>query len=129
MLGLFRAQLFNHVRVTSRTLSHRSGGRIGETSVFVQNGTKILELPVVVKKVKDVFELYRRMGIKPIKDAIEPEPTDKFVLTFPAHMSEEEKEVIDGFSRCVSSASIFRLLETVPQVGKLALQIKQVDLI
>lgn len=95
--------------------SRRPGGIIGETSVFVQKGTKISELPVVVKKVKDVFEIYRRMGIKPIKSSVEPKPSDKFVLTFPKEMSEDEREIIDGFNRCFSSSSIFRLLETIPQ--------------
>jgi hypothetical protein len=33
--------------------------------VFLQNGRKISELPLVVKKVRDIFELYRRMGIQP----------------------------------------------------------------
>jgi hypothetical protein len=36
-----------------------------ETTVFLQNGLKISELPMVVKKVHDIFELYRRLGIKP----------------------------------------------------------------
>ena len=38
-------------------------GRLGETSVFVQTGTRINELPVVVKKVNDVFDLYRKLGL------------------------------------------------------------------
>jgi hypothetical protein len=33
--------------------------------VFLQTGRKISELPLVVKKVRDIFELYRRMGIQP----------------------------------------------------------------
>jgi len=70
---------------------------------------------VVVKKVNDVFELYRRMGIKPVTSELSPREDEKFVLTFPAQLSDEEREAIDGFSRCVTSASIFRLLETVPQ--------------
>ena len=35
------------------------GARISESSVFMQNGTKISELPLIVKKVKDIFELYK----------------------------------------------------------------------
>ena len=40
------------------------GARIGETSCFVQNGAKISELPVLVRKVNDIFELYKRYNIQ-----------------------------------------------------------------
>jgi len=92
--------------------SRRNGGsgRIGETSVFVQNGKKISELPMVVKKVKDVFEIYRRMGISPTK----VEPKEQTATAVIGQMSEEEREIIDGFNRCFNSSSIFRLLETIP---------------
>ena len=36
------------------------GARISETSVFMQDGAKISEVPLIVKKVNDIFELYRR---------------------------------------------------------------------
>lgn len=95
--------------------SRRNGGsgRIGETSVFVQNGKKISELPVVVKKVKDIFEIYRRMGIRPTQ--CQPEPKQQSIIAaVTKQMSEEETEIIDGFNRCFNSSSIFRLLETIP---------------
>lgn len=85
-------------------------GRIGETSVFVQQGQKISELPVVVKKVKDIFEIYRRMGI-PTGQQEEEEGRGQVVAK---PVTEEETEVMDGFSRCYNSSSIFRLLETIP---------------
>ena len=89
--------------------------RIGETSVFVQSGKKISELPVVVKKVQNVFELYKQLGIK--AEVVEDprsrkESTTTKVIT--SHMSEEEREVIGGFNRCINASSIFRLLETIP---------------
>ena len=88
--------------------------RIGETSVFVQSGKKISELPVVVKKVQNVFELYKQLGIKAevVEDPSRKESTTTKVIA--SHMSEEEREVIGGFNRCINSSSIFRLLETIP---------------
>ena len=88
--------------------------RIGETSVFVQSGKKISELPVVVKKVQNVFELYKRLGIKAelVEDFNKEALSSSRAST--SQMNEEEREVIDGFNRCVNSSSIFRLLETIP---------------
>merc|ERR1719348_1800662 len=64
--------------------------RIGETSVFVQSGKKISELPVVVKKVQNVFELYKQLGIKAevVEDPSRKESTTTKVIS--SHMSEEE---------------------------------------
>eukprot|EP00092_Neocalanus_flemingeri_P001663 GFUD01001774.1.p1 GENE.GFUD01001774.1~~GFUD01001774.1.p1 ORF type:complete len:670 (+),score=234.94 GFUD01001774.1:542-2551(+) len=93
-----------------RDFSSRKGGRISETSVFIQTGHKITELPVVVKKVKDVWELYRRMGI----DTKVKQPEDQHLLALPKKLSEGEKEIISGFNRCYNSSSIFRLLEPIP---------------
>jgi len=93
-----------------RNQSSRKGGRISETSVFIQNGHKISELPVVVKKVKDVWELYSRMGI----DAEVKQPEEQHLQALLKEMTEEEKEIISGFNRCYNSSSIFRLLETIP---------------
>ena len=59
---LFRlANLSARLSIIGPRLVH---SRIGETSVFVQSGKKISELPVVVKKVQNVFELYKQLGIK-----------------------------------------------------------------
>ena len=87
--------------------------RIGETSVFVQSGKKISELPVVVKKVQNVFELYKQLGIKVDASRDESTTITKVIITS-SHISEEEREVIGGFNRCINSSSIFRLLETIP---------------
>merc|ERR1719234_1983992 len=40
------------------------------------------------------------------------ESTTTKVIT--SHMSDEEREVIGGFNRCINASSIFRLLETIP---------------
>jgi len=94
------------------------GARISETSVFMQNGTKISELPLVVKKVNDIFELYKWMDIKqsvPLDSDLQPTEKDKFILVFPDKISDDEKEIISGFNRCFNASSIFRLLETIPR--------------
>ena len=93
-----------------RDYSDRRGGRISETSVFIQTGHRITELPVVVKKVNDVWELYRKMGI----DTTVKQPEDQHLVALPKELNEEEKEIISGFNRCYNSSSIFRLLETIP---------------
>jgi len=93
-----------------RDYSDRRGGRISETSVFIQTGHRITELPVVVKKVNDVWELYRKMGI----DTTVKQPEDQHLVALPKELNEEEKEIIAGFNRCYNSSSIFRLLETIP---------------
>jgi len=94
----------------ARNFSSRRGSRISETSVFIQNGHKISELPMVVKKVKDVWELYSKMGI----DVKKTQPEDEHLMVLPRELDEEEKEIISGFNRCYNSSSIFRLLETIP---------------
>merc|ERR1719354_1289121 len=90
------------------------GARISESSVFMQNGTKISELPLIVKKVQDIFELYKWMDIKPASE-LQPTETEKdnFILVFPDKVSEEEREIISGFNRCFNSSSIFRLLKSL----------------
>ena len=52
---------------TTRTLAgyhgfRNPGARLAESSVFLQTGNKISELPLVVRKVNDIFELYKRLG-------------------------------------------------------------------
>jgi len=97
--------------LATRHLADWRGGRISETSVFIQTGHRISELPVVVKKVKDVWELYRRMGI----DTTVKQPEEEHLVSLvPKELNEEEKEIISGFNRCYNSSSIFRLLETIP---------------
>jgi len=110
--------LLNQIRNSSNYRGFRNpGARIGETSCFVQTGAKISELPVLVRKVNDIFELYSRLGIpqSPHANAPTEEDKDKFLLAFPPGMDREEMEIIDGFSRCFSSSTVFRLLETIPR--------------
>jgi len=109
LLPLVRLSSVNR-HLSARQFSDRRGGRISETSVFIQTGHKINELPMVVKKVHDVWELYRRMGI----DTSIKQPEDQHLLALPKELNDEEKEIIAGFDRCYDSDNIFRLLETIP---------------
>jgi len=110
---LFRlANLSARLSIIGPRLVH---SRIGETSVFVQSGKKISELPVVVKKVQNVFELYKQLGIKAeVVEDLSREKSTATTKVITSHMSEEEREVIGGFNRCINASSIFRLLETIP---------------
>jgi len=91
-----------------------SGGRreerLGESSVFLQSGYRITELPVVVRKVRDVWDLYNKMGL----DSPDELPEDQYSQLLPQQLNEEERELISGFNRCFNSNSIFKLLETIP---------------
>ena len=64
-----------------------------------------------------IVYVFIRMGIEHTATELKPteEENEKFVLTFPPEMKEEEREIIDGFNRCYNSSSIFRLLETIPR--------------
>jgi len=115
MLGILSRHMpslsVSRLAVTPRYFTDWRGGRISETSVFIQTGHRINELPVVVKKVQDVWELYRRMGI----DTTVKQPEEQHLVSLsPRELNEEEKEIISGFNRCYNSSSIFRLLETIP---------------
>ena len=60
-----------------------SGGRreerLGESSVFLQSGYRITELPVVVRKVRDVWDFYNTMGL----DNPERLPEEKHLQLLP----------------------------------------------
>ena len=88
----------------------RRGGRLSESSVFLQTGHKITELPVVVKKVRDVWDFYNKMGL----ETPDNHPEEAHLKQLPKELNDEEREIIDGFNRCYNSSSIFRLLETIP---------------
>jgi len=110
--------IYTNIREFSGYKGFRNpGARISESSVFLQNGPKISELPLIVRKVNDIFELYKRLGIKQTSSELQPTEVDKdkFVLVYPKEISIEEMEIIDGFNRCFNSSSIFRLLETIPR--------------
>ena len=65
-----------------------SGGRreerLGESSVFLQSGYRITELPVVVRKVRDVWDLYNKMGL----DSPDELPEDQYSQLLPQQLNE-----------------------------------------
>jgi len=97
----------DHVRHLS---GGRRGGRLSESSVFIQTGHKISELPVVVKKVRDVWDFYNKMGL----EDPDKHPEEAHLNQLPKELNDEEREIIAGFNRCYNSSSIFKLLETIP---------------
>ena len=84
--------------------------RLGHTSVFFQNGLKICELPLVVKKVEDVLNI----GEKSKSSKTNELHQGLFTLTYPQEMDPETSEILAGFNRCFTASGIFRLLETIP---------------
>jgi hypothetical protein len=89
-------------------------GRVGETSVLVQSGQEVSELPLLVKRIRDSNELNTWLRnseadneLKNIQGAMIKEPSKKMSI-------DEEYELISGFSRCYNSSSIFTLLQTIP---------------
>ena len=107
---LYRVSGCDHADHARYLSGGRRGGRLAESSVFLQSGHRITELPVVVRKVRDVWEFYNKMGL----DSPETKPEEAHLKLLPKTLNEEEKEIIEGFSRCFNSSSIFRLLETIP---------------
>ncbi len=112
------------VAFAARTLRHYgTTSRLGHTSVFVQSGLKIRELPMVVKKVNDVLQIQAGCNSESMlqkddgggKKAEAPSSRDcDFVITVPEKMNKETAEIIDGFNRTFTANGIFRLLETIP---------------
>jgi hypothetical protein len=82
----------------------RKHARLGQTSVFVQSGFRIRELPLVVQKVNDVL----RIGAEDDEDVLGGQPAASIAV------DEEAAEVMSGFDRCFSTHGIFKLLETIP---------------
>ena len=89
-------------------------GSLGETSVLVQSGQEVYELPLLVRRIRDSNELNKWMRnskadneLKNIQGAMIKEQSKKMSI-------DEEYELISGFSRCYNSSSIFTLLQTIP---------------
>ena len=90
----------------------KPGSRIGQTSVFVQTGLKIRELPLVVKKVNDVLNISGMDKFKDVIDVSNSSPSSHF--SGPVVLDDESKEIVAGFNRVITVSGIFRLLETIP---------------
>ena len=95
-LDLAPAPLFLSRPLASHSRFGKPGSRLGQTSVFVQTGLKIRELPLVVKKVNDVLCISGMDGYKRVN---EPAGTKKYEVS---EITEETEELIAGFGRCFS---------------------------
>ena len=79
--------------------------KLGLTSVFMQTGLKIRELPIVVKKVDDVLKLGQSNN----------KNTTKLVEnTGVIFISEETKTIIDELNITVTVDDLFKCLQAIP---------------
>lgn len=89
---------------------------VGQTTILMEDGTDIQELPVIIRKVKsdnsilfcenkfvDKNEKEDIMGQKNLKEEVVDLANDSEVF-----------EVVEGFNRCYTARGIFALLETMP---------------
>lgn len=96
------------LRQSSVRLYSSHSSRLGHTSVFVQSGLKIRELPLVVKKVNDVLQIGSSQA-QPLHN------NDKRQMPPSCdHLDAESCEIMAGFDRCCTVNGILRLLETIP---------------
>ena len=72
--------------------------KFGHTSVFMQTGMKIRELPMVVQKVNNVLKIEELS--KPVMVTVLP--------------SAKDKELMEQINRIVSVPSLFKVLELLP---------------
>lgn len=75
-----------------------------------QSGLRISELPLVVKKVRDVLKILPS-GIEETDEDI---LKNNFLQAFDDRENEETREIIAGLRRCFTVNGIFKLLETIP---------------
>jgi len=96
-----------HRTVFTGSLTSNSS-RIGQTTVMYQSGLRISELPLVVKKVRDVLKILPETEDKYIK------MQNDFLQAIGERENEETREIIAGLRRCFTVNGIFKLLETIP---------------
>jgi len=74
--------------------------KFSRTSVFMQTGLKIRELPMVVQKVNDVLKIEELNNIKPVIATALP--------------SIQDQELMEQINRIVNVRGLFKLLELLP---------------
>ena len=74
--------------------------KFSRTSVFMQTGLKIRELPMVVQKVNDVLKIEEINNIKPVIATALP--------------SIQDQELMEQINRIVNVRGLFKLLELLP---------------
>lgn len=81
-----------------------SSSKFSHTSVFMQSGLKIRELPLVVKKVNDVLSLDEASKISHVAPPSVP-------IVF---VDKTMSDLMENMNRFVSVDSLFKFLETIP---------------
>ncbi|KAI5744254.1 hypothetical protein M8J76_000537 [Diaphorina citri] len=97
-------QLVSRQSIIRYSIRHASN-KLGHSTILVQDGVNIQELPIVVRRLsgKDFIVLDNNLVQDEHKETI-AETTDK----------EELNEIIDGFNRCFTTEAIFKILDTMP---------------
>ena len=92
------------IRVVGNTHRHFSSKKIAHTSVFMQTGLSIKELPLVVKKVSDVLNL---------DDANIKTPKTNNNKNENSVITKEAKDIMEHMSRTKTVGELFKYLEGV----------------
>ena len=89
--------------------------KFSHTSVFMQTGLKIRELPMVVQKVNDVLKIEElNQSGNGSKSSASYDIADTAVTHTVTLPSANDREIMEGFNRIVSVSGLFKLLETLP---------------
>jgi len=89
--------------------------KFSHTSVFMQTGLKIRELPMVVQKVNDVLKIKELNQIGNGSKLSESCDVADIAVTHTVTLpSANDREIMEGFNRIVSVSGLFKLLETLP---------------
>ena len=91
-------------------LAKRQLSKFSHTSVFMQTGLKIRELPMVVQKVNDVLKIEELNQVSK-SDPSDVSPTTNNTITLP---SQQDREIMEGFNRIVTVTGLFKVLEAIP---------------
>lgn len=89
---------------------------LGHTTILLEDGTDIQELPVIVRKVscKESHVFYENQG-ETFDDKNRNGGNDKPKENVDTAKEEEEiNEIVEGINRCYTARGIFALLETMP---------------
>ena len=93
-------------------LAKRQLSKFSHTSVFMQTGLKIRELPMVVQKVNNVLKIEELtdQGSEKSLSNVSTSATNNTV-TLP---SQQDREIMEGFNRIVTVTGLFKVLEAIP---------------
>lgn len=103
------------------------GGDLGQTTIIMQDGLDIQELPAIVRKVKDLSVVSVRNYLNSTNSG--DTENEGYVCSHTPNTSKENEnsgsvtdvdndteatEIIEGLNRCFTTKGVFLLLETIP---------------